>query len=66
MTGLERCQCRTARIQCNHMACAFLVWVHVKELACATGRTVYPLKQRLLDDYLIQHLRNPSIPMMLA
>jgi len=66
VTGLERCQCRTARIQRNHIGCAFLVWVRLKELAAQTGRTVYQLKQGLLDDYLIQQLRNPSLRMVLA
>ena len=29
-TGLESCQCRKARIQRNHIACAFLVWARLK------------------------------------
>lgn len=66
VTGLERCQCRKARIQRNHIGCAFLVWVRLKELAAQTGRTVYQLKHGLLDDYLIQQLRNPSLNMVLA
>jgi len=66
VTGLERCQCRKARIQRHHIGCAFLVWVRLKELAAQTGRTVYQLKHGLLDDYLIQQLRNPSRRMVLA
>jgi len=66
VTGLERCQCRTARIQRNHIGCAFLVWIRLKELAAQTGRTVYQLKHGLLDDYLFQQLRNPSLRMVLA
>jgi len=66
LTGLERCQCRKARMQRNHIACALLVWVRLKELAAQTGRTVYQLKHGLLDDYLIQQLRNPSLRMVLA
>lgn len=66
VTGLERCECRKARIQRNHIACAFLVWVRLKELAAETGRTVYQLKHGLLDDYLIQQLRHPSLPMVLV
>jgi Transposase DDE domain len=66
VTGLERCQCRKARIQRNHIGCAFLVWVRLKELAAQTGRTMYQLKHGLLDDYLIQQLRNPSLRMVLA
>jgi DDE superfamily endonuclease len=66
LTGLERCQCRKARIQRNHIGCALLVWVRFKELAAHTGRTMYQLKHSLLDDYLIQQLRNPSLRMALA
>lgn len=66
LTGLERCQCRKARIQRNHIACAFLVWTRLKAVAIQTGRTVYQLKHGLLDDYLIQQLKNPSIKMVLA
>lgn len=66
LTGLERCQCRKARIQRNHIGCALLVWVRFKELAAQTGRTMYQLKHGLLDDYLIQQLRNPSLRMVLA
>lgn len=66
LTGLERCQCRKARIQRNHIGCALLVWVRLKELALQTGRTVYQIKHGLLDDYLIQQLKNPSIKMVNA
>ncbi len=66
LTGLERCQCRKARIQRNHIGCALLVWVRFKELAVQTGRTMYQLKHGLLDEYLIQQLRNPSLRMALA
>jgi len=66
VTGLERCQCRTARSQRNHLGCAFLVWVRRKALAVQTGRTVYQLKHGLLDDYLFPQLRNPSLRMVLA
>jgi len=66
VTGLERCQCRKARIQRNHIGCAFLVWVRLKALAAQTGRTVYQLKHGLLDDYLIQQLKSPSLKMVLA
>ena len=61
LTGLERCQCRNARIQRNHIACALLVWVSLNHLATHTGRTLYQLKYGLLDDYLCQQLKNPSI-----
>ncbi len=61
--GLESCQYRKARIQRNHIGCAFLVRVCLKRLAAKTGCTVYQLKHGLLDDYLIQQLKRPALKM---
>ena len=66
LTRLERCQCRKARIQRNHIGCALLVWVRLKAVAIETGRTLYQVKHGLLDDYLIRQLKNPSVKMRLA
>lgn len=66
LTGLEACQCRKARIQRNHIACALLVWLRLKELAYATGRTVYQIKYGQLSEYLIQQLKSPLVKMALA
>jgi len=66
LTGLERCQCRKARIQRNPIGCAFLVWIRLKAVAEQTGQTIYQLKHGLLDDYLIQQLKNPSLKMSFA
>ena len=66
LTGWEKCQCRKARIQRNHIGCALLVWVRLKTLAIANKTNVYQLKHGLLDDYLIQQLKNPSLKMLLA
>ena len=63
VTGLEGCQCRVARALRNHIACSFLVWAHLKQLATSLKTTVYQLKFGLLDDYMRQQLKNPSIPM---
>ena len=66
LTGIERCQCRTRRIQRNHIACALLVWSRLKHLAYQSQRTVYQIKHGLLHDYLVQQLKNPSVQMVLA
>ena len=66
LTGIERCQCRSGRIQRNHIACALLVWSRLKDLAYRSGRTVYHIKHDLLQDYLVRQLKNPSIQMVLA
>ncbi len=65
-TGLERCQCRLARIKRNHIACAMLVWCRFKELAYETGRTVYQIKFGQPSDYLIEQRKSPSVKMVLA
>ena len=66
LTGIEGCQCRAGRIQRNHIACALLVWSRLKDLAYQSGRTIYRIKHGLLQDYLIQQLKNPSVQMVLA
>ncbi|MEO6352884.1 MAG: hypothetical protein ABIO19_14805 [Burkholderiaceae bacterium] len=65
-TGIERCQCRKARIQRNHIACAILVWVRLAAVAKQVGETMYRIKNGLLDEFLRQQLKNPSISMRLA
>jgi hypothetical protein len=65
-TGIEGCQCRLARIQRNHIACAMLVWVRLKQVAQDTASTLYQLKQGLLDDYMRSQLRSPAIHMLFA
>ena len=66
VTGIEECQCRTERIQRNHIGCAVLVWVRLKHLACQTGQTLYKIKHNLLDEYMVQQLKNPTVQMALA
>ena len=65
-TGIEGCQCRLARIQRNHIACAILVWVRLKQVAQQSASTIYQLKHGLLDDYLCSQLRSPAIQMQFA
>lgn len=66
LTGIEKCQCRKARIQRNHIACAVLVWIHLKKLALRAETTIYQLKEAMLSDYLRKELRSPSMPMTSA
>lgn len=65
-TGIEACQCRSARIQRNHIACAVLVWIRMTNIARKIQQTIYRVKQGLLDDYLCQQLKNPSHLMKIA
>lgn len=61
VTGIEGCQCRSGRIQRNHIGCAMLVWVRLKEMAQQTGQTIYQVKFGQLSEYLIQQLKSPSV-----
>jgi hypothetical protein len=63
ITGVESCQCRKAIIQKNHIACAILVWNHLKRLSGITAKTVYQLKNQWLSVHLIEQLKYPSIRM---
>lgn len=65
-TGIEKNQCRKARIQRNHIACAMLVWLRLTHIARQTQQTVYRIKHGLLDNYLCQQLKNPSVKMRFA
>ena len=61
LTGLENCQCRLARIVRNHIASAFLVWVHLMRKAYETGQTLYQVKHGWLSEYLCQQLKSPML-----
>ena len=60
LTGLEKCQCRLPRIVRNHIASAFLVWIHLMRKAYATGQTLYQVKHGLISEYLRQQLKSPT------
>ena len=62
LTGSEKCQCRKARSQRNHLACCYHAWLSLKVKAQQTGKTLYQVKTDLLRDYLRAELRNPHIP----
>jgi hypothetical protein len=38
----------------------------LKHLAYQSGRTIYQIKHGLLQDYLVQQLKSPSVEMVLA
>ena len=66
VTGIESCQCRKGRIQRNHIACAILVWLRLKDLAYKSGQTIYQIKRGLLSNYLVQQLKRPDVPMFIV
>jgi len=65
LTGSEKCQCRKARSQRNHLACCYHAWLSLKVKAMSLHKTLYQVKTDLLRDYLRAELRNPHIPAFL-
>lgn len=63
---MEKCRCRKARIQRNHIVYAILAWVRLAEIARAIKKSLYQVKYGLLDDFLCWQLKETIIPMRLA
>ncbi len=61
LTGSEKCQCRKARSQRNHLACCYFAWVSLQQHAQQIGTTLYGAQRNLWDEYLKAALRNPVI-----
>jgi hypothetical protein len=62
LTGSEKCQCRTARLQRNYLACYYHAWLSLKVKALHLNKMLYQGQTDLLRDYLRAELRNPRIP----
>lgn len=61
LTGSERCQCRKAQSQRNHLACCYHAWLSLKVQAKRLGITLYQVRENLFREYLRSELRNPHI-----
>jgi Transposase DDE domain len=61
LTGSERCQCRAARAQRNHVACCYHAWVSLKVKAQELGQTLYAVRESLFSHYLRAELRTPHV-----
>ena len=61
LVGSERCQCRKARSQRNHVACCYQAWLSLKLAAKGRAITIYAAHANLWRNYLKEQLRNPQI-----
>lgn len=61
LTGSEKCQCRKAISQRNHLTCCYQAWVSLKLLAKKLKTTLYQIKELPISQYLKQVLANPII-----
>lgn len=59
LTGINKCQCRKARSQRNHIAIANIVWLTLHSLSKKLKTTMYQIKHNLLDDYMSQMMNHP-------
>ena len=64
--GIQQCQCRKARSQRNHIHCALLVWTRLKQPSRQCGKSVPKIKRGLLEQYLVQQLKNLSVSLRRA
>ena len=66
LTGAEKCQCRKATAQRNHLRCCYLAWVSLHQYARQAGQTLYQAHQQQWAPYLRQLLQNPLIPALVG
>jgi Transposase DDE domain len=61
LTGAEKCQCRKASAQRNHLTCCYLAWVSLAQHARQLGQTMYQAHQQQWAPYLRHLLQKPVI-----
>ena len=61
LTGCQRCQCRKAQAQRNHLACCYHAWVSLQMKARQVLKTIYQVHNDLFNNYLKLELMNPHI-----
>ena len=66
LTGAEKCPCRKATAQRNHLRCCYLAWVSLHQYARQAGQTLYQAHQQQGAPYLRQLLQNPLIPALVG
>jgi Transposase DDE domain len=57
LTGIDKCQCRKATAQRNHIFYAMLVWNKLKQTAYKTWNTIYQVKFEPLKKFIIERLK---------
>jgi len=61
LVGTEKCQCRKARSQRNHLGLCYLAWLSLKVHARRLCISLYAARTNLFRDYLRAELRNPTV-----
>jgi hypothetical protein len=61
LTGSEKCQCRKARSQRNHLGYCYLAWLSLKVRSTQLSLSLYQVRQHIFDDFLTAALQHPPI-----
>jgi len=61
LVGTQKCQCRKARSQRNHLGLCYLAWLSLKVHANKFRLTLYAARTNLFREYLRAELRQPTI-----
>ena len=64
--GLEKCQCRSATAQRNHIGCVILAWNCMTAIARELKTNIYSVKKGILSAYMRQELIQPSVQMSIV
>jgi hypothetical protein len=62
LTGSEKCQCRKARSQRNHLGYCYLAWLALKVRATQLHLTLYQVRQSIFHDFLIWPYKSRLFP----
>ena len=62
LTGSEKCECRKARSQRNHLGCCYHAWLALRQRADQLKQSLYAVQHALFSDFLRAELRQPHIP----
>ena len=64
LTGAEKCPCRQASAQRNHLQCCYLAWVSLRQHKHALGKTIYQAPQQQWAPYLRFLLQKPIVQLL--
>lgn len=63
LVGTEKCQCRKARSQKNHIACCYQAWLSLKiATKKVAGSTLYSIFKSIWSPHLKQQMIQPTVP----
>lgn len=57
--GIAKCQCRKRRSQKNHIISAILAYIYLTKEAIKAKTTIFQLKRRQLDEYMLNAMKHP-------